>query len=168
MKFLLTSSGIPNPLPPGYRGDVTSHVHGLGSGRFPFRFAAPYRLPALVFGIVPKTAWATVEHNKLDVRFGPWRLRTPLSNVKRARRSGGFAFIKTAGPAHLSLADHGITFATNGDDAVCLEFHDPVPAMEPTGRLRHPGATLTVADPQELLRLLDAHGVDVIDDESDV
>ncbi|MDN5901352.1 MAG: hypothetical protein L0H74_14985 [Brachybacterium sp.] len=140
---------------------MTTPAHGLGSGRYPFRFTSAYRLPALLFGVTPRTAWAAVHRNELEVHFGLWRLRTPLTNIKHAQRTGGFGFIKTAGPAHLSLADHGITFATNGDDAVCLEFHAPVPAMEPTGRLLHPGATLTVADPEALLHILDTHGVSV-------
>lgn len=141
-------------------------VHGLGSGRFPFHFARAYRLPALIFGITPRTASVMMHRNELHVRFGPWRLETPLSNIKQARRTGGFSFIKTAGPAHLSLADHGITFATNGDDAVCLEFHEPVRAMEPTGRLLHPGATLSVTDPQAFLHALNAHGVTIVSDDT--
>ena len=57
-----------------------------------------------------------------------------------------YSFLKTAGPAHLSFGDRGITFATNGDRGVCVAFREPVPGIEPTGRLRHPGATLTLAD----------------------
>lgn len=62
-----------------------------------------------------------------------------------------FAFIKTAGPAHLSLVDRGVTFATNGDRAVCLEFHSPVTAIDPMGLLTHPNATLTPSDPEAFL-----------------
>jgi hypothetical protein len=40
--------------------------------------------------------------------------------------TGDCSFIRTAGPAHLPLADHGVTFATNGDRGVCVCFHDPV------------------------------------------
>jgi hypothetical protein len=123
---------------------------------FPFRFAPAYRLPALLFGVTPLTAAVTVTGTELRVRFGLWRLRTPLGNVARVHRTGGFGLLKTAGPPHLSLSDRGITFATNGDDAVCAEFYDPVSVLDPTGRvLRHPGATMTVADTSGLARVLE-------------
>jgi hypothetical protein len=122
--------------------------------RFPFRFAASYRLPALVVGVTPRTAHVEVDDVDLVVRFGLWRLRTELTNVAGAEPSGGFAFVKTAGPPHLSFADKGVTFATNGDDAVCVRFHEPVKVLDPTGRVRHPAATLTVADPEALLATL--------------
>ncbi len=88
------------------------------------------------------------------MRFGPWRLRTALANVARTQLSGDYAFHRTAGPAHLSFADRGITFATNSRRGLCVSFVDPVAAMEPTGTLRHTGATLTVTDPEALAAAL--------------
>ncbi len=126
--------------------------------RFPFRFATAYRLPALAVGVTPRTAYVDVTGTELVVRFGLWRMRTALTNVAGVERTGGFAFLKTAGPPHLSFADHGVTFATNGDDAVCVSFHEPVRLLDPTGRLKHPGATLTVADPESLLATLQGVG----------
>jgi hypothetical protein len=123
--------------------------------RFDFAFAPSYRLPALVFGVTPATTSALLGPDGLRVRFGAWRLRTPISNVAGAERSGGFSWIKTAGPAHLSFADRGVTFATNGDAAVCLTFHTPVTAIDPTHLIKHPGATLTVADPAAFLAHLE-------------
>jgi hypothetical protein len=125
--------------------------------RFPFAFARAYRLPALAFGVTRATTYADLGPDGLRVRFGPWSLRTPLDNVAGVERSGGFAYLKTVGPAHLSFTDRGVTFATNGERAVCVSFHRPVRAIEPFGALAHPGATLTVADPEgfveELTRL---------------
>ena len=118
--------------------------------RFPFRFAAAYRLPALAVGVTPMTAYVDVTGTELTVRFGLWRLSTPLSNVAGTEQTGDFGFLKTAGPPHYSFADQGVTFATNGDDALCVRFHEPVRLLDPTGRIRHPGATLTVAEPQML------------------
>ena len=120
--------------------------------RFAFAFAAPYRLAALPLGITSRTAWVDVD-DELRVRFGPWRLRTPLSNVAGAELSGDYGFVKTAGPPHLSFADRGVTFATNGDRGVCVRFRTPVRALWP---LTHPGATVTVADPEGLLHALSA------------
>jgi hypothetical protein len=92
---------------------------------------------------------------EIHARFGPWSLRTPRHNVADAVETGGFAWLKTVGPPHLSFTDRGVTFATNGDRAVCLTFHEPVKAIEPTGTIRHPGATFTVADPAAFLRALE-------------
>ena len=122
--------------------------------RFPFRFASSYRLPAAAFGVTPWTAYVDVDDAHLTARFGPWRLRTPLDNIAQVEISGGYAWPKTAGPAHLSFSDRGVTFATNGDRGVCLQFHEPVPAIAPLGLLPHPGATLTVADCDGLAALL--------------
>jgi hypothetical protein len=119
--------------------------------RYDFAFAPSYRLAALAFGVMPSTAWVTLGPDGLRVRFGPWRLNAGLDNIDDAQLSGGFGWLKTAGPAHLSFADRGVTFATNGDAAVCLTFRTPVPGIDPTKRIRHPGATVTVEDPPALL-----------------
>ena len=74
--------------------------------RFDFEFAPAYRLPALALGITPRTAWVEVDDTELRVRYGPWRLRTPLDNVSSAQLlPGPFRWYRTAGPPHLSLAD---------------------------------------------------------------
>lgn len=118
--------------------------------RHPFTFAPSYRAPALLLGITPRTAWVDLGREGLSVRYGPWSLRTPLSNVTGVQRTGGFGWLKTAGPPHLSFADRGISFTTNGADAACVSLAHPVPGIDPTGLssrvLRHPGMTLTVAD----------------------
>lgn len=122
--------------------------------RFDFAFAPSYRLAALPFGITPRSAWVEVDDSELRVRYGLWRMRTPLGNIREVNRTGGFTWLKTAGPPHLSFSDRGVSFTTNGDDAVCLQFHEPVPAIDPTRRIQHPGATMTVADPDDLENLL--------------
>lgn len=116
---------------------------------FAFRFDPRYRLAALPFGVTPRTAAVSVG-DELTVRFGVWRLRTPLDNIKAVDITGPYTFVRTAGPVRLSFTDRGVTFATNGDSGVCVCFHEPVTVLDPTGLLKHPGATLTVADVQGL------------------
>lgn len=127
--------------------------------RHPFRIDARYRIPALLVGVREDRAWVELDGTGLRARFGPWYLATPLANVTGAGVSGPYAFARTAGPAHLSLADRGLTFATNGELGVCFTFDEPVPGMEPTGRLRHPGLTVTVADPEALVTTAVALGI---------
>ena len=122
--------------------------------RFKFAFAAAYRGPALLFGITPWTAWVELDERTLHVRYGPWSLTTPVTNIADVTRTGGFSFVKTAGPPHLSFTDRGVSFTSNGDRALCLRFHEPVPAIDPTATITHPGATLSVADPEALAATL--------------
>jgi hypothetical protein len=121
---------------------------------FDFSFEGRYRLPGVVFGITPATARVVVTDDELLVRFGPWRLRTPLANVAGTQVTTGYSLVRTAGPAHLSLADRGVSFATNSRRGLCISFVEKVRAIEPTGLLRHPAATVTVADPEALAAAL--------------
>ncbi len=120
----------------------------LAPRRYDFVFTPAYRTAALLLGVTPATAWVDVTGSELAVRFGLWRLRTPWSNVTSVELSGGYTFVKTAGPPRLSFTDRGISFATNSERGVCLKFRDPVAGLDPTKRLLHPGATLTVRDPE--------------------
>lgn len=119
--------------------------------RHPFRIDPRYRIPALLVGVRDDRAWVQLDELGLEVRFGRWRVSTPLANVIGAGVSGPYSFLKTVGPAHLSLADRGLTFATNGELGVCFTFDRPVRGIEPTGRIRHRGLTVTVADPEILV-----------------
>src|SRR5512133_418759 len=122
--------------------------------RFGFAFSRPYRVLARAFGVTPATAWVDVGDEALDVRFGPWRLSTPLSNVTDVAVTGPYAFWKTAGPARLAITDRGLTFATNGDRGVLISFRTPVRGLEPLGVLRHPELTVTVAEVRRLAEML--------------
>jgi hypothetical protein len=122
--------------------------------RFAFDWDMLYRPAGMVFGVTPWSAHVDVSPSELLVRFGPWSLRSALSNITGVELSTDYAFIKTAGPPHLSLSDRGITFATNGRSGVCVAFREAVKGIEPTGRIRHPAATLTVGDASGLARAL--------------
>ena len=82
-------------------------------------------MPALVFGIRPATARIMLTDEEMPVRFGPGRLRTALSNVAGTQASTGYAWHRTAGPAHLSLTDRRVTFATNMSPGLCVSFVKP-------------------------------------------
>ncbi len=122
--------------------------------RFPFTFSTGFRLAGLPFGILPVTSGVVLDNNTFTARLGFWRVRTPLANVRSATLSGPFSLMKTAGPARLSLADRGLTFATNPDQGVCVQFHESVSGVDPLGMIRHPGLTVTVADCSGLVRAL--------------
>ena len=121
--------------------------------RFPFRFERRLVPFSLAFGVTPRTAWVEVDDADLSVRFGPWRLVTPRRNIVGGQLTGPYSFAKVAGPAHLSFADRGVTFATTTERGVCFTLREPVPGIAPFRRLPHPGVTVTVADPERLLEV---------------
>jgi hypothetical protein len=114
--------------------------------RFDFRFSPPYRRAGVLFGVTPKSSHVTVDDGRLVARFGPWVVETAVANVAGTEQTGPYSMLKTIGPAHLSLKDRGLTFATNGERGVCIRFREPIPGIDPLGRLRHPALTVTVAD----------------------
>ncbi len=116
------------------------------AARFDFAWERPYRIAGALFGITPRRAWVEVTPSELHVRYGAWTLRSALSNVTGVTVTDSYAFLKTAGPPHLSMSDRGISFATNGRRGLCVAFDQPVPGIDPSKRIKHPGATLTVQD----------------------
>lgn len=118
----------------------------MNDSRFDFRFSKPYRIGGLPFGITPSSCQVRVGAACLSARFGPWRVETALANIDDVDITGPYAFVKTAGPAHLSLADRGLTFATNGVRGVYLTLREPISGIDPFGLVSHPNLTVTVAD----------------------
>jgi hypothetical protein len=128
---------------------------------FGFRFDPWYRLAALAFGVMPSTTSVMLQQSssgerELVVRFGPWSLRTPIANVVVTTVTGPYATITTIGPPHVSLADLGLTFATNRDRGLCIRFREPVPGVAPISLVRHPAVTVTVDDVDRLADALRA------------
>lgn len=123
--------------------------------QFAFDFDPAHQVASVPFGVTPATSFIRVDENDLWVRFGLWSVRTPLSNVIGYERSGPYSFTRTAGPARLSLADKGLTFATNHRAGVCLTFATPVRGLDPLGLIRHPGLTVTPVDIDGFVAALD-------------
>jgi hypothetical protein len=114
--------------------------------RFEFDFERRYRPALALVGVTPATAWVDLTDDWLDARFGLWRCRTPTDTIVDTQTSGPYQAIKAIG-ARLSFADRGATFGTTTAGGACVQFRAPVKILDPTGTLRHPGLTLTVADP---------------------
>lgn len=118
----------------------------MAEQRFPFSFDRATAPLLALLGVLPSTTHVTLTEHEVVARFGPWRCRSPLSNVVDVCRTGPYSRLKAIGP-RLSRSDGGLTFGTTAAGGVCLLFAEPVPGLEPTGVLRHPGLTVTVADP---------------------
>ncbi len=124
--------------------------------RFEFRFDLLHRVLAMPFGVTPASAHVDVDTSagRLRARFGLWTVDTDLSNIAGSTITGGYFFVKTAGPAHVSLLDRGLTFATNDARGVCISFREPVRGIDPGGIIHHPALTVTVAEPERLVDVL--------------
>jgi hypothetical protein len=122
---------------------------------FPFAFGDPLSLPLRAVGIWPFSALVAVTANELQVRFGPWSLRTPLRNISSASVVAGPGWLDVVGPPRVALRDGSVTFATVRRRGVRLRFLDPVPGGLPLSFVRHPSVTVTVKDPEGLVALLD-------------
>lgn len=127
---------------------------------FDFDFDPAYRTMALLFGVTPGRTGVEVAGGRFVARYGFWTLETTLDNVAGFEISGPYRIWTTIGPARLSLADRGLTFASNRRRGLCITFNEPVRGLEPTGRLRHPGLTVTVSDVHGLARALGSAGTD--------
>jgi hypothetical protein len=115
--------------------------------RFRFAFDDRFRPMLALAGVTPSTAFVTLTtDDRMVARFGPWTCDTPLSNVVEVQRTGPYRWWRAIG-TRLSFADGGATFGTNTAAGVCLCFSEPVRALDAFGLFRHPGLTLTVADP---------------------
>jgi hypothetical protein len=116
------------------------------SERFEFRFEPIMQALALPFGVRPSNAWVEVGEDEVHIAFGLWHLRFPRAEVDDLEETTDYWLPKVAGPPHLSLADRGVTFATNRQRGLCIRFRRPQRGIDPLGLLRHPGATVTVDD----------------------
>lgn len=146
------STGTAATAPPDDGGTADA----LRPTRLPFRFRPLLAPAAAAFGVTPWTAHVDVDDEELRVRFGPWSVRTARSNVAGAERTGPYKVAKVAGGPHLSFSDRGATFATTTEAGVCIRFREPVRALLPLGPVRHPALTVTVADPDRLVELLES------------
>jgi hypothetical protein len=122
--------------------------------RFPFRKDGVVGMASRAFGVTDGNAYVDVDDERLEIRYGPWVVDTPLENIEAVERTGPYQWWKVAGPPHVSFRDAGITFATSTSDGICLRFREPVRAV-PLVPLRHPAATVTVEDPDALIRAIE-------------
>ncbi len=121
---------------------------------FAFAFDWCHRVAAALFGVHPGNTAVHVDERPeppvLQAAFGPWHVTTPLANVSSTEVTGPYNPITTIGPARVSLADGGLTFASNAARGLCIRFTEAVHGGDPLGVLRHGSLTVTVDDPEAL------------------
>lgn len=114
------------------------------------RFDVDVRFRPLLWlwGVDTDAAFVRVDENRLLARFGLFWVDTELANIASAQRTGPYKWYRAIGVRE-SFADHGLTFGSTTSGGVCIRFHQPVAGI---GRKsRHPGLTVTVARPEQLV-----------------
>lgn len=130
-----------------------AYIGVVSTLRFPFEFEPRYRRILWLLGVTPARSGVAIGNGSLRVRFGLWRVRTDVGNIRCAEETGPYQALRAIGP-HISLADHGLSFGSTTRGGVCLLFHDPLPGRETLGLVKHPGLTVTVEDPKGLIEAI--------------
>jgi hypothetical protein len=93
--------------------------------RFPIRIGRRSRWVVRLFGATPANAYAELGDD-LEIRFGRFRIRTPVSNVDSYRIEGPFIWIKAIG-VRMSLRHRDVSFCGSAHGAVRMDLEEPVP-----------------------------------------
>ena len=92
--------------------------------RFPIRVGRRSWPVLMFFGVRPDNAWLELDDD-LDVRFGWFRFRTPMSNLESWRLEGPFLWITAIG-VRMSIRHGDVTFGGSPHGGVRIDFHEPV------------------------------------------
>jgi hypothetical protein len=133
--------------------DATAGSEPAAVEQFEFAFEARFSPLLALIGVTPGTAHVTLSADRLVARFGPWTCETAITNVRQVCTTGPYRWFKAIGPRG-SFVDRGLTFGTTTAGGVCVLLHEPVPGLVPVGSLRHPGITLTLAEPERFASAL--------------
>jgi hypothetical protein len=128
-------------------------VELLSIEQFEFEFDPQFRPLLALIGVTRSTAHVTLTPERLVAHFGSWTCETPIDNVRDVCRTGPYHWYKAIGPRG-SFVDRGLTFGTTTKGGVCVLLREPVPGLAPVGSLRHPGLTLTLAEPDRFVASL--------------
>ena len=92
--------------------------------RFPIRIGRRSRWIVRLFGATPATAYADLGDD-LEIRFGWFRIRTPVANIASYRVEGPFTWIKAIG-VRMSIRHADVSFCGTAHGAVRMDLKDPV------------------------------------------
>ena len=125
----------------------------MASVRFPIRVGRRSWPVLMFFGVRPDNAWVDIEDD-LEVRFGWYRFRTPISNVASWRIEGPFRWITAIG-VRASIRHRDVTFGGSPHGGVRIDFREPVK----WGLLRVPAIYVPADDLDALAAELKQRGV---------
>ena len=125
----------------------------MDAARFPIRIGRRSRWVVRLFGATAATAYADVG-DELDIRFGRFRFRTPISNLASYRIEGPFIWIKAIG-VRMSVRHRDVSFCGSAHGAVRIDLVEPIR----WGLIRVPAVWVGVDDLDALAAELTRRGI---------
>jgi hypothetical protein len=125
----------------------------METARFPIRIGPRSRAVVRLFGATPATAYAELGDD-LEIRFGRFRIRTPIANVARYRIEGPFPWITAIG-VRMSVRHRDVSFCGSNHGAVRMDLGEPVR----WGPVRVPAVWAGADDLDGLAAALAARGI---------
>ena len=123
---------------------------------FPIRVGRKSAPVLLLFGVRNDNADVTLEGGRLVVRFGFYRLETPIANVRSWRIEGPFHWIRAIG-VRRSVRHADVSFAGSAHGGVRIDFRERVPWLR--GLLHTPAIYVGVDDLEGLAAELTQLGI---------
>jgi hypothetical protein len=114
---------------------------------FPYRFDNRWKAMFLALGVGSDDGVTITDDGRLVATFGRVKIDTPLDNIDHSQISGPHRWYTAVG-LRLSFSDDGITFGTNHEHGLCIEFVEKVPKV--IGFKDHSAVWASVADPEAL------------------
>ena len=96
----------------------------MDPARFPIRIGRRSRPIVRLFTATPATAYVEVGDD-LEIRFGRFRIRTPVANIAGYRIEGPFTWIKAIG-VRRSVLGGDVSFCGSAHGAVRMNLREPV------------------------------------------
>lgn len=135
----------------------------MTSQRFPIRLGRRSRPLLRLFGVKGvETAYAELDGDDLDARFGVGHVRVPLANIERWQIEGPWHWITAIG-IRMSVRHRDLSFAGSPRGGVRLDFKERVGF----GPLRIPALYVGVEDLEGLATALTERGIPGVDVRTD-
>lgn len=114
---------------------------------FPYRLDNRWKAMFVVLRVGADDGVTITADGRLVATYGRFTVDTPLDNIDHTQVSGPHRWYTAVGP-RLSFSDDGLTFGTNHQRGLCIEFIEKVPRV--IGFKNHSALWVSVADPEAL------------------
>ena len=114
---------------------------------FPYRFDNRWKPMFAVLRVGADDGVTITDDGRLRATYGRFEIDTPLDNIDHTQITGPHRWYTAVG-LRLSFSDDGITFGTNHQRGLCIEFVETVPRV--IGFKPHSALWVSVADPEAL------------------
>ncbi|HSH10819.1 MAG TPA: hypothetical protein VLA10_03460 [Ilumatobacter sp.] len=114
---------------------------------FPYRLDNRWKAMFVVLRVGADDGVTITADGRLVATYGRFTVDTPLDNIDHTQVSGPHRWYTAVG-RRLSFSDDGLTFGTNHQRGLCIEFIEKVPRV--IGFKNHSALWVSVADPEAL------------------